>query len=424
MPSVKPFKALRYDTEKAGISSVVAPPYDVIPKKMQDELYRKSPYNIVRLILNKISDKDTENNNRYTRSKEFFNLLLDKKILKRDDEDSFYIYTQRYKHGSNTVDQLGFIGLMSLELGTADKVLPHENTLAAPKQDRLKLMRSVRSNLSPIFILHDDKAVTGYLKKFCSSNKPIIDIKWEGVRHIVWKLSDRAVIDQIRKRMDSKKLFIADGHHRYEVAKMYANEVLNGSLPESLKESAKYMMVYFVEADENMLTVLPTHRIIKDMSGLKKEEVLERLKKYFNLYTVTGVKSCMSKLSKLKGGHAFGMYLGKGKYYVLDLKDIAASDEAIKDKPTEWKRLDVSILHLFVFQSVLEISDSDDNIEFVKDAADAVKAVNSGKFKAAFFLNPTKVDEVKERARLGERMPRKSTYFYPKPLSGLVINQH
>lgn len=417
LPTVKPFKAIRYNTKKIhNLSSVVAPPYDVIPKKMQDELYRKSPHNIVRLILNKITPKDTEEYNRYTRSKKIFDAWLDEKILTRDDADSFYIYSQKYKQGSKNIEQIGFIGLMSLEMDGNDKVLPHENTLAAPKQDRLSLICAVKANLSPIFILHDYKDVTKLLKGFRAKNEAVINIKCEGVHHIVWKLSDPKIINAIKARIDTKNLFIADGHHRYEVAKIYAREAVG--------ENSKYMMVYFVEADEKMLTVLPTHRLIKDLGNIKKDDIIDKLKKFFYIEKATHLKGMMLKLKKLADKHAFGMCLGKSSFYILTLKSIKTSDDAIKDKPNEWKRLDVSILHLFIFQHILGISDTDDNIEFVKDPLETVKAVNSGKSEAAFFLNPTKVSEVKEIARLGERMPRKSTYFYPKPLSGLVINKH
>ncbi|MFA6321117.1 MAG: DUF1015 domain-containing protein [Candidatus Omnitrophota bacterium] len=425
MPTVKPFKAIRYNAKKVkSVSSVIAPPYDVIPKKMQDELYRKNPYNVVRLILNKISSKDTAGNNRYTRSKKAYDSWMDKNVLVQDEADSFYIYSQIYKQGSKTIDQVGFIGLMSLELDGSEKVLPHENTLAAPKKDRLALMNTVGANLSPIFILHDDKNVTNLLKKFCAKNKAIIDVKWEGVRHVVWKLSDADIIDAIKGKMEAKNLFIADGHHRYEVAKMYARQVLASSAPENLKESARYMMVYFVEADEKMLTVLPTHRLIKDISGLKEDVILKKLEGSFDIYRIKGFKNAMAKLDKFRDGHAFGIYLGKSDFYVLKLKDVASSDNVAKDRPKDWRRLDVSILHLFVLKHLLGISDEEGNVEYMKDPLETARAVDGKKFKAAFFLNPTKVSEVKQIARLGERMPRKSTYFYPKPLTGLVINKH
>lgn len=414
MPTVKPFKAVRYNPEKVrNISSVIAPPYDVIPKKMQDELYRKNAYNVVRLILNKVTPKDTAANNRYTRSKKFLDSWLEQNVLKQDGKDAFYIYTQIYKEGKKNIAQVGFIGLMALEMSGKEKVLPHENTLAAPKKDRLDLTRAVRANLEPIFVLYDDGKVTELLNKYCADHNAAIDVSREGVRHLVWKMDSPDAIKTIENHMKDKNIFIADGHHRYEVAKMYSREA-GGS---------KYLMVYFVEADEKMLTVLPTHRLIKRLGKIKKDGIINELNKFFHVEKFPSLGSMMARLGSLIDSHVFGVYMGSGDFYILKLKDVATSDKAIKDKPEEWKRLDVSILHLFVFQHVLGIKDVDENIDFVKDPHDAAKAVDNNKFKAAFFLNPTRVSEVKRIAQMGERMPRKSTYFYPKQLSGLVINK-
>ncbi len=424
MPTVRPFRAIRYNAEKLrDLSRVVAPPYDVIPIEEQDKLYSIHPNNVIRLILNKITPKDTGTDNRYVRAKEFFDLWLEKKILVRDEKDSFYIYSQRYMDGKRTVDQVGFVGLMELESGGRDKVLPHENTLAAPKKDRLNLTRAVMANLEPIFVLYDDSPVTKLLNKYRASHRAIIDIKREGVKHSVWKVDDLKTVRAIEAGMKNKNIFIADGHHRYEVAKMYSREVLRSSLPKKLKDSAKYIMVYFVESDEKMLTVLPAHRLIKEMNGLKKNDIIKKLTGFFHIEKAAGLKPMMARLASLRAGHAFGMYLGRNDFYTLRLNDVSESDSVIRDKPEAWKHLDVSILHIFIFQHVLRLRDDDDNIDFLKDPVRCVKAVDSGEFGSAFFLNPTKVSEVKKIARMGERMPRKSTYFYPKQLSGLVINK-
>ncbi len=425
MPIVKPFKAIRYNPGKVrNLSLVVAPPYDVIPKKLQGELYRNNPYNIVRLTLNRVTSADTPDNNRYTRSKKLLDLWLAKKIFMQEDTDSFYIYSQKYKHENRFIEQVGFIGLMRLDGPGKDKVLPHENTLEAPKKDRLNLTRALSANLEPILVLYDDSAITKLLNRYCAAHEAIIDITREGVRHLVWNMDDPEAIKMIENHMNGKNVFIADGHHRYEVAKMYAKEVRESSLPPEKKESSGYMMVYFVETDEKMLTILPSHRLVKKLGKIKKDGIINELNKFFRIEKIPSLNSMMAGLKPLIETCAFGVYLGKGSFYILKLKDTAASDTAIQDKPKEWKRLDVSILHLFVFQRTLGIRDVDDNIEFTKNPSDAVEAVDSGKFEAAFFLNPTRVSQVKRIAQLLERMPRKSTYFYPKQLSGLVINKH
>ena len=419
MPQVKPFKAIVYNQDKIRkLSKVVAPPYDVIPQDMQDQLYRSSPYNVVRLILGKIKRGDDANDNRYTRAQKFLADWLRKGVMVKDKSDAIYIYSQTYKKDGKSVEQIGFLALMGLDRRSGRKVLPHENTLAAPKTDRLNLIRSVKANLCPIFVLYDDNGheIVNILRTTGRSKRPFIDIYFGNVRHKVWALNDRPAIKKIKKLMRNKDIFIADGHHRYEVACTYAAE--------TQKKSSKYLMVYFVESDEDMLTILPAHRVVKDIGGLSKEEIIKRLEQFFYIERVSGINKLMSKLSGMRKAHGFGMYLGKDGFYNLGLKDAAESDAIIKSKPGEWKRLDVSILHLFIMQHLLGVSDEDDNIDFLKDPYDAVRAVDGNKGRIAFFLNPTEVSQIKRIARLGEKMPRKATYFYPKPLSGLVINKH
>lgn len=422
MASIKPFKAIRYDTARIKeLSKVVAPPYDVISSKMQEALYGVSPYNIVRLIFGRIEKEDGENENRYIRASAFFNEWLAGGILNKDKQESLYIYSQEYKSGNKRIDMTGFIGLLKLGKSKKDRVLPHENTLLAPKTDRLSLIRRVKANLSPIFVLYDDRThrILNLLKRYRSKNRAIADIECEDVRHRIWKMDDEKGIKKVQTMMGPKEIFIADGHHRYEVACAYAEEAKR----QGADLDAGWMMVYFVDCYEKMLTVLPAHRLIKDLGSLDKEDIIGRLKPFFHLEKVGTIDKLMARLARLRKSHAFGMHIEKGVFYLLRLKDIKQSDKAIKNKPKDWKRLDISILHQFIFQHVLGVRDDDDNIEFVKSPAESARLVDEGLFKAVFFLNPTKVAEVRRIAKLGERMPRKATYFYPKQLSGLVMNK-
>jgi len=205
---------------------------------------------------------------------------------------------------------------------------------------------------------------------------------------------------------------------------MYAEELAKKPVPERLKEAARSLLVYFVASDEKMLTVLPAHRLLADVGGLTKNAIRDRLARYFRIEEYPDLKKMMARLERLKDEHVFGMYLGGGKFYILIIKDIKASDRTIPGKSKDWKRLDVAILHLFIFQHVLGVKDSDENVEFVKSPEETAALIDKGEFKAAFFLNPTKVAQIKRIAKLGEKMPRKATYFYPKPVSGVVINKH
>lgn len=425
MPDIAPFRGIRYDPEKAGdLSAVVAPPYDVIPERMQDELYAKSPHNIVRLILNKILKSDNERDSRYTRSKRFFDDWLKKGILKQDERESIYLYSQEYELNGRRMERIGFIALMAIDK-TGRVVLPHEDTLASPKLDRLNLMRRVKASLSPIFVLYDDRtgSVVKYLRKFRSRKKPVVDIVFEGVRQRVWAVEDPHAIARIRGALKDKKIFIADGHHRYEVARMYASEVEKSGASAEVVRKASFLMAYFVPADDKMLTVLPTHRAVKDMGDMTPEAVVVKMSKYFTMAKSGSLDSLMMSLVSCRSSHAFGIYMRPGLFYIAKLKDISRSDEAVKGGSKDRRRLDVSILHSFILRRILKIRDVEDNIEFIKEPADAIELVNSGRSKIAFFLNPTKVRQVIRIASLGERMPRKATYFYPKPVSGLVINK-
>lgn len=427
MPKIEPFNALRYSGRAVGdIAKVVAPPYDIIPSKLQDELYKKHPNNIVRLILGRIKKTDSARDNRYTRASCLLSDWIKKGILVRDKKPAIYIYTQRYKYGGRAIDRLGFIARMGLDLGKKTKILPHENTLLAPKLDRLSLIRATKCNLSPVFVLYEDKGrrVSSVLRGFMAKNKPDIDVNFQGVNNKVWVLDDPKSIKRITGALGRSDVFIADGHHRYEVARMYAKEIAKKNAPASEKASSKYTIAYFVESEEKALTILPTHRAVRDIGSLSKVGVIKRLEKFFKIEKAGTLSRALSRLESLSSSHAFGMYMGGDYFYTLLLKNIRYSDDAIKDKPKDWKRLDVSILHLFIFRDILGISDSDDNIDFFKSPEDAALAVRSGGFKMAFFLNPTKARQVRRIARIGERMPRKSTYFYPKPVSGLVINKH
>jgi len=439
VPSIRPFKAIDYNNRKIKkISKVVAPPYDIIAPDMQDGLYRIHENNVVRLILGKVKKTDTQADNRYTRAASDFRSWLKENILIEESVPAIYIYTQTYTYDGRRIDRIGFISLMELDLtseirrarlnvpyGSGSKILPHENTLKAPKEDRLRLMRAVKANLSPIFMLYEDAKhkVSNILKAFSKRRQPFIDVTIDSVRHRVWALTDKDAISQIEGVMKKKDIFIADGHHRYETSKNYARELISNGASQREIDSSKFFMAYFVELQEKSLLIMPTHRLIKDASFLSKEEIIKKIGKYFTVERLPTAKKLLARLGKMKDSHAFGMYLGGAGHYALKLKDFNKAKTFMGEGSADWKSLDVSILHLFILQYVLGISDGDDNIEFVKDPDEAFKGVDKDGFKIAFFLNPTKVTQVKRIASHGEKMPRKATYFYPKPLSGLVIRK-
>lgn len=434
MAEVKPFRGILYNPEKIGgeLSDVCAPPYDIINDTQRNLLYDKNPNNIVKLILGKTLSQDSEKDNRYIRSGKLLAEWLSEGILVRDSAEAFYVYLQEYLYRDTVQRRVGFIGLMRLSENSCKEIFPHEKTFETQKKDRLLLLNSVKANLSPIFTLFsdNDKNVTRLLQKVMSSSSPIIDIDCENDKHKLWRLDHRRDIDEISSLMKDKKLFIADGHHRYEVAMAYRNNIKkNGADP----GGADYCMMYFADMDatEN-LTILAAHRVCKGINVANDLDLTEKMGNYFN---VTFHKNIMSLLSFMEKAsmdkHIIGYY-GKDKYICLELKENVNIDKLIDSgsgyensigKSDDWKKLDVAILHHVIFGGILKFVTSEGTIVYEKDPHRARDLVNNNGFDSVFFLNPTRVSQIKTVAEKGEIMPEKSTFFYPKLLTGLLINK-
>ena len=423
MAEVRPFRGLLYDKLRSGgdYSSVMAPPYDVISDQMREELYGKSDFNIIKLILGKSFENDTESDNKYTRAKDFLSSWIKEGVLAQDDAESFYIYLQEYSVKGQMYRRVGFLGLMKIE--GDDVVLPHEHTLSKPKEDRMNLIKEVQSNLSPIFTVYDDNtgAIKTVLEEVISKTEPIIDVDLSDGSHKLWRLPDEEITKKITDEMSAKKVFIADGHHRYSVARSYRDA---RRAKDGYDGSADHILMYFSDmSDSDNLTIFPTHRVIKEMP-LDEGEAREKLSEYFDITEYEDLGSLMENVEASSDKeHVFGFFAG-GKYLLLVPKDPEVLRGLITEERTEhWKRLDVSVLHLAVLDSILSVGSVEGNITYVKDAEDGESLVKGGSHQAAFFLNPTRVDQMKAVAECGEMMPQKSTYFYPKLLTGLVINK-
>lgn len=431
MAEIKPFKGLTYNQEiVGGIHLVVTPPYDIISPEDQKSYYRHSQYNIIRLDLGKDFPTDTETENKYTRAAAFLNQWQAEGVLKQSSKEAFYIYEQEYTVKNGQKKRTGFIGLLKLADFSSGTVLPHEKTLSKPKEDRLRLMRATKANLSSIFSLYSDPEhrITKLLDEQKKS-LPLIDF-WgeEDVRNRLWEITDPAVIDKISALMSDKTFFIADGHHRYETALAYRDE-MRAAHPEATgSEPWNYVMMFFVNMDDEGLTVLPVHRVLKniDFNPLK---FLTDARQFFEVRMLHSPEKLFEQLSQADATcHAFGLYFGGDEYYLLVLKDADVIDAMLsKEHSKNWKRLDVTLLHNIVIYYLLGLKGRDlekeEIIEFTKDEAEAIEKVRRGERRVVFFVNPTKISEVKKIATNNERMPQKSTYFYPKPLTGLVINK-
>ncbi len=441
MAQVFPFTAYTYNLAKVELDKVVTQPYDKIDPQLQEVYYKRSPYNFVRIIKGKEQVEDDESKNKYTRARDYLQKWIDEGILIRDKEPSIYPYNQEYEVEGKLKVRWGLIVLTRLEpYGMG--VRAHERTLAAPKADRLNLMRATGSNFGHIFMLYSDprRRVSQLLQPLVEKESPILRAKDDfGATHKVWRVNDPETIRQVQEALADKVLFIADGHHRYETAVNYAEEMRKKGLKPIGNESYENRMITLVNIEEPGLAILPTHRLIHSLKGFNISSYIEQTKRYFRVeefpYRPQGEERAKEKLFRemeKRGNkeHLFGLFArGADRFYLLSLKDESIMDELVKEeRPAAWKRLDVSILHAILMNKLLGIDaralELQTNVTYERYKDSAIEKVKKDdKYQLVFFLNPTKVHNVKEVAELGERMPQKSTDFFPKLLSGLTINK-
>lgn len=437
MAHIIPFKGLRYNLKQfSDIGLVTAPPYDVISPQAQEGFYRAHPYNCIRLILNKILPEDNETNNRYTRAAACFKDWLAQGILIENLQPCFYVYQQEYTGPQgDRVKRKGFIGLIKLEDIGAGKVLPHEKTLSRPKEDRLKLMLATGANLSQVFSLYSDPA--GKIDALLApvlQGKPLFSFTdEEGVFHEFWLAQDPEILRRVTQAMQDKQIFIADGHHRYETALNYRNAMRQKFGPGENKPW-DYMMMMLVNMDGQGLSVFPTHRMLKNLPNFDFNQILKGLDRLFSRETHSlGPQDGEGKLKGLlktmeergKKAHTLGLWDGKA-FHFLTLKNEEVLDKEITPSlPQDYKKLDVTILHFLIIEKVLGIDSQkvamEEHITYTRSDSQAFKEILEGKYQLSFFLNATKVSEVKNIASMGLTMPQKSTYFYPKIRTGLVM---
>lgn len=439
MAIIKPFKGILYNKERfEDFSKVTAPPYDVISPTEQEELYKLSDFNVVRLILGKEHGGDNEQNNKYTRAAATFKKWLQEGVLKEDLNPSIYVYQQEYelKNGKKA-KRTGFIALVKLEDLETGQIRPHERTLSKPKQDRFNLLKSTKASFCQIFGLYADpkNQISTILSRIPPSQPEIEIIDSDSVVHSLWKIVNTQIIEEITKIMEDKTLYIADGHHRYETALKFQDEIRKSTLNYNGEELFNYVMMMLVDMNSQELTVLPIHRVLKNLKENDIKRLTKNLRAYFDIETFefnneTEQNQRMRFFDLLRSRgekkHVFGMYSGNSKYYLLTLKNEQILDKVLKKQNVEkWKRLDVAILHSLIIDYLLHVKSTDTeiqaHIEHIKDENEAIALVNSKQYQLAFFLNPTKVSQIKDISSQGAVLPQKSTFFYPKLLSGLVM---
>lgn len=426
MAQIIPFRGVRYNPEKVpAMSAVATPPYDRIDAAQQDIYYARSPYNIVRIIKGKPQAGD-DGENVYTRAAETLSAWRRDGILVRDETPSLYAYHQEYDFAGERLVRKGVIALGRLE---PERVHAHEHTLKGPKEDRLRLMRATQANFGHIFMLYSDPArsVDGALQPVLGTRPPTIEATDDfGNAHRVWQITDPQVVRTVQKTLADKDLYIADGHHRYETAVTYMGECQKRGWRPAAPESFDTRMMALFNIDLPGMSIRPIHRLVHGLPDYNPQDFLQAASEDFAVERFDTPVAWQGAVSTRRDQHAFGCYTG-GIYAVLTLRDLSVMDRLIPgDWSADFRRLDVSILHTAILEKLLGIDaaalEEQRNVTYTVDAQEGIARVDAGDEQAFFLLNATRPDEVRRVADHGEKMPQKSTDFYPKLLTGLVLS--
>lgn len=439
MANLTPFRGVLYDpTVVTDVANVVAPPYDIIDANYQKALYERHPNNVIRLELGTDEPGDSPAKNRYTRAAELLTVWLKSGALRRDAQPSLYLYRIEYRppadDAATSIRTLkGFFSTVELEEFGTGRIFPHENTRSAAKADRLNLLEACHANFSAIFSLYSDpdNRVMQLLEKSVDLKKPLLNFEDDaGLRQRLWSISDPAVVRAVHDLMQPKPLFIADGHHRYETSLRYRQlrREQDTSRPKGAPGLQPYdsVLMLFAALEDPGLTVLPTHRVLTHaLPGLNTIKAV--LGDAFDIHEIPfqpSEKDVRSRFlhslrSQGQSGTVFGLAIRNAPaYFVLSLR----SNHRPPASASERDKLDVSILQHEIVGTLCPTSMEQEAIVYTKDDHEALDLVQRGHATGALLLNATKVSEVRAVAASGGRMPHKSTYFFPKPLTGLVIN--
>lgn len=419
MVDIRPFKGFSYNSKKVTLSSVVSPPYDVISPAQQEIYYNQDEHNIVRVILGKEYANDSRINNKYTRARNYIDKWIQEGVLQQSDHKCIYVYRQTFSVDDKIYAITGIIALLRLEEIGKGAILPHEETLSAPKLDRFNLMDACEGNLEFIYSLYSDETcqINKILTKTINDIEPCLDFKdKEGINQQMWEIKDDIMIAQITEVMKNKPVFIADGHHRYE-----ATFKLKGE--RSIKDTKigdkpyDYIMMLLVDMNDPGLMILPTYRLVKGIKNYSPELLLEQLEASFN------ISLCLKDemFGAIEGEqYAFVMY-AHGNFYLLRLRQGVIDKQLVKGKSVEYQSLDVVVLHSSIINNLLGDCLEQGNIAYVKDKEASIASVDAGEYQLALFLAPVRLSQLKTLSLNHEKMPQKSTYFWPKPVSGLVM---
>jgi len=435
MATIKSFRGTRYNPEKIDdLSLVISQPYDRVRHGLQEQYYERSPYNIVRIIKGKEKPGDdppgstASPDNVYTRARAYYESWLRDGILMREDAPALYVLRQTFTLPDGTEKtRQGLVTALKLVNFDEGTVLPHERTHSGPKVDRLNLMRATEVNFGHIFMLYPGTRINELLDEAVATapGMQARELFEKDVMQQFWPVTDASILDAVQEEMAPKrKLIIADGHHRYETALNYRDEMRDKHPDAPPNAGFNYRMVTLVSMDDPGLVILPTHRLIHSYGRMTGSQILKEAEAYFNVIPVDGREELEVALDQATPEHPrFGFY--DGSYTVLELKDPDVMDRILPGRDPAWRMLDVSVLHELIIQRLMDISEEaverKENIEYLRDPQMGYDAVQAGEADFLFILNPTRMEQVRACTAAGEKMPQKSTDFYPKVVSGLVM---
>lgn len=448
MADIQAFRGIRYDLGHVGsLADVIAPPYDVINEELQDSLYKKHPANVVRLILNRSEPGDGPDD-KYKRAAKFLHHWIDEGVLVEENQPAIYVYHQIFEFGGTTYARRGFMARIRLERFGEGNIYPHEETHSAAKADRLKLTSHCKANLSQIFGIYPDpeNEAQELLEQAAAGLTPLEATDHLGVVHRMRVVTDLQVIAKVAAVMGPKPIYIADGHHRYETACNYRDQLAEeGKL--DVSHPANHVLMMCISMNDPGMIVLPTHRLFRGIPELSSQDLASKLKSCFDVETFDGegesdsvADTLWSEIEVMGDQGSIGLYAAKDKQWLkatLNDQGRRKMEEIASDQSEDWRGLGVSLLHRLIVETLLEEKDlpAPKYVHAVDEVNNGIKQGDStgrdatgqsgsgGQFNLASLVMPATLEHIRLISQHGERMPAKSTYFYPKLLSGMVINR-
>ena len=418
MAIINPFRGIRYNSEKVGaLETVVAPPYDVISPEGRAQLLSKSVFSVVRIDL-PIGDGDAK----YRYAGSLWRRWRESGVLVRDSTPALYFLEERYvTHFGKPAARRGFIGELLLEEIGKGSVLPHERTFAGPKADRLRLMEETLANLSPVFLLYRDPMdELGETYSQTASCPPDVEVETPDSTSRMWRVTNVADIRRVAEVVRRYPLIIADGHHRYETAVRFRDQQRGMGI----RGAAESLMVYLCSSDDSSLTILPPHRVVTFPPSFDMDGFVSRLETYFTVAVVDATSPNLAGLLQKSAGEPYeiGMWVKSRGGFVLRLRSWErVADWIDPQRSLAWRKLDVSLLHEVILKRIAGVSEHETNIRYTVDPEDGHSAVASGSADVFFLIRAPSAAQIAEVAEAGDVMPHKSTYFSPKPLTGMVM---